>query len=219
MNEVFQALYSGILEERAVTHIARKAISLISSSSVGFSPTWHALGFIHCKLLHVDQGTLRIHIWPKKLRNDAEQKYKIHDHIFSLKSLVICGHLKNITYQLRSVDDADEVDQKLFYVEYLNSGSRLRSSGKHFQSSVVEEMVVRSNEIYNVERGVFHESVVSDGELVATFVATYNHCAGVPQMLGVFESQDDIFRGKVDCPNQEWGEFLVKVLDEISRNE
>ncbi|MCQ4316276.1 hypothetical protein [Stutzerimonas zhaodongensis] len=216
MSEIFQRIYNGILEGRDVSDIARNAIFLLASDTNTFSPTWHALGFVHCKLLQIDQGTLRIHIWPKKLRNDSEQKYKIHDHIFSLKSFVICGEITNKTYQLIASSDTGEPNYSLFHVEYLDSGSRLCPGEEGFLPSLIDEEVVPRTKIYHVERGVFHESAVSENKLVATLVATYNHCTGMPKMLGAFNSQGDIFREKINFPNHKWRELLVTVLHEMT---
>ena len=214
MNEIFHHIFSQIIKDQDVHDAARNVINLLASNTSPFTPTWHALGFVHCKLLQTDQGTLRIHIWPK-LRNDAEQKYKIHDHIFFLKSFVICGEVKNNTYQLKEPYKTDEPNYSLYYVDYLSSGSRLYTNGERFQPYLIAETTVRRREIYNVERGVFHESIVSDNELVATLVATYGHTNEIPRMLGAFESQGDVFREKINFPQHEWRELLVKVLHEM----
>lgn len=216
MNEIFHHIFSQIINNQDVHDAARDAIKLLESNTSHFTPTWHALGFVHCKLLQTDQGTLRIHIWPKKLRNDAEQKYKIHDHIFSLKSFVICGEVKNNTYQLKEPNESDKPNYSLYYVDYLNSGSRLYTKGERYQPNLITETKVQRRQIYNVERGVFHESIVSENELVATLVATYDHTNETPRMLGAFEGQGDIFRGKINFPQHEWRDLLVKVLHEIT---
>jgi hypothetical protein len=199
MNEIFHHIFSQIIEDQDVHDAARDAINLLARDTSPYTPTWHALGFVHCKLLQTDQGTLRIHIWPKKLRNDAEQKYKIHDHIFSLKSFVICGQVKNKTYELKEPEKIDKDNYSLYYVDYLESGSRLYTTGERLQPHLISETTVQQREIYNVERGIFHESLVSENELVATLVATYGHT-------------NDVLREKINFPQHEWRELLVKVL-------
>lgn len=60
----------------------------------------HGNGFIQFDLA----PGIRFHIWPDKNKPLFAQKVRtpIHDHVFAFKSVVLCGTLHNITYNIKN---------------------------------------------------------------------------------------------------------------------
>jgi hypothetical protein len=62
----------------------------------GKVPRVHGNGFLQLDLN--DEGTKRLHIWDDKLPSQSV-KSSIHDHVFELKSTILCGRLTHIEYE------------------------------------------------------------------------------------------------------------------------
>jgi hypothetical protein len=182
MLKLFEHAYNDILNKRPLSNL-NEIIAELQINCNSYEATWHALGFIHCKLGSFPKGTLRLHIWPTNERHSQEQVDKVHDHIFSLTSFVICGEITNETFVDKSV--LKKAAEKLCYeVKYLLSGANLCATGNYYRETVECVQTIGKGGNYNVLAGVLHQSSVRNGVLVATLVATFEHNDSNPRMLG-----------------------------------
>lgn len=217
MLDKFEQIYWDLVNGLQPSLNIEEILNLILENSHSFTPSWHALGFIHCQLYKNDNGTLRLHIWPKNYRHKSEQKEKIHDHIFSLNSYVVCGEIKNLYYELVPHTSLNCVDKlQLYKVEYKENCSILAPTGKFFSPILSESNLIKSKEIYKIDRKVFHESNVDHSQLVCTLVSTYDFVKDDPHMLGVLTLEDQIVREKVKFPINEWKEIIQEVINELN---
>ncbi|HEL4244407.1 hypothetical protein I5U23_09855 [Stenotrophomonas maltophilia] len=217
MNDIFREIHFKLLQNQATLADALEALKEALSASHQLTPNWHALGFIHCKLFESEAGTLRLHIWPPNERSPLEQKSKIHDHIFDLKSLVLCGQITNV---LHTESDRIETPSKAFelhYVEYNRQGSRLIASGKEVFAAEKIRSEIKKGNTYQIQKGMLHDSQVSIDELTATIVATYGHVQERPRMLGTPGETPPKKRELVAFPTIDWENLIQKVIDELRK--
>lgn len=181
-----------------------------------FSPTWHALGFVHCTLHSMSAGTLRLHIWPENTRSESEQRDKIHDHLFSLRSMILTGEVTNRLYRLDPPEIALST-HRMFEVLYQENRSELVATNNFFAPVVYAQSCHLKGDCYTVGSGEFHDSSVCPTRFTATLVATYEHTQMAPRMLGKLDSPPSPTRKKVDFSLAEWKVMLGRVLEDIVR--
>lgn len=215
MDDIFEKLYLGVRESRASRADIENLLRQIQDHKSDYSPMWHALGFVHCKLYESTKGTLRLHIWPANARSSQEQRDKVHDHIFDLKSLILCGQVKNRTYQLGSPTNCQSASHQIVEVKYSQSGSTLAPTHKYVSPSLKDEFTTTKGHYYTVERGEFHESVVCAKTLTSTLVVTYNHSNSQPAALSSTQVKADVNRERVPYGSNEWSQLIKRVLKEM----
>src|SRR5229473_8133591 len=144
--------------------------------------TWHPLGFMRLKLASTPQGTLRIHIWPAKDREFQSPLWNIHDHLFDVHSLILCGALENRRFAVRS--DDTRATNRLYRVSYGENHSHLQATANSVSCRQLSSDQYSALDSYEISRGEFHASVVKEGILAATIVVTSNHSERPPTVLG-----------------------------------
>lgn len=132
--------------------------------------TWHPTGFIVVRVLTDERGALRLHLWPTTPREQGQPCWPVHDHIWDLRSHVLCGTVHSHGYDV--ADDA-EGDRTLYAVEYgADDRSRMHRGGQRVRLSARAPERVEAGQRYEVEAGSFHASRVPMGAMAATLVAT-----------------------------------------------
>lgn len=144
--------------------------------------TWHPLGFIRLKLASTVEGTLRIHIWPDTERQSQVPVWNIHDHLFDLRSSVLCGVLRNRRFALRP--DKTAATHRLYRVSYSERQSQLHATPTKVSCHCISTDVYSALDSYHVCREEFHASDVEENILAATIVVTSNHSRRAPNVLG-----------------------------------
>jgi len=212
MHDFFISAFHEIINKEPVSNIY-DLLSLLANDSDSYTPKWHALGFIHCKLASFSQGTLRLHIWPPVERHSQEQSDKIHDHIFSLTSFVICGSVKNEIFEISEVSE-DAASNQCYEVKYFPNGASLQPTGNYYNKSLKHKDDVKKNEHYVVMSGDLHQSSTPNGALVATLVATYDHIESAPRLLGSIQSDENLFRQNIIFERNKWVKLLASIKSE-----
>lgn len=212
MHSIFVEAYKRLLNGEPVLDLARPIIHEVGSDSHEYQPTWHALGFLHCKVADFEAGQLRLHIWPSGKSHHLEQDLKVHEHLFSVNSCVVRGQLWNVNYDFVAVSTSTEADFQSYSVEYLGDGSRLNPTGRYFKVVRVNEEKVRGGEFYRVKRGVFHETKRDYSEQVVTLVATSEAENRSPFMMGNLQRCASKFRQRVVCEREVWYQEISQVL-------
>jgi len=120
---------------------------------------WHPLGFLNIKIKY-DREVVRLHIWNTKTQ--SRNSNLIHNHHWDLHSYVICGTLRNITYQI--VDECYEQKFRINQVEYHGLTNRIIPTNRVVSVQIHSVGEYSPGEFYRIDAGVFHCS-----ELVANF--------------------------------------------------
>jgi len=144
--------------------------------------TWHPTGFIVLELLRDDEGALRLHLWPEGERKRGRPCWPVHDHIWDLRSRVLCGSVSSHDYE---VHDDVEGSSMLYAVEYAaGSSSCMRRSERRVSARARVPRRMEAGQRYSVTAGVFHASRVEPGGFAATLVATEIGSRARPWVLG-----------------------------------
>lgn len=147
---------------------------------------WHPTGFLVLTLLRSESGALRLHLWPERAREHGTPCWPVHDHVWDLRSHVLCGAVESHRYEV--VDDP-RGDSVLYAVRYGEG----RSSHMHRSDrrvSVWPEVPrrIEAGERYEVPAGQFHASMVSAGELAATLAITRTTARAWPWVVGTVDA-------------------------------
>jgi len=192
----------------------RGILDYIIESYEDFSPNWHALGFIHCKLLTANGGTLRLHIWMSDEKNKDEQIEKIHDHLFSLNSFVISGEIKNELFDI-SEANKESFTHRAYIVKYIGKDSCVKSNNKYYNVYNSSEEIIASAEYYTITSSMFHRSSLGCAVAALTLVATYEHLEKDPITLSTEVLDDSKMREFSPYDKEKWRDLLVGFRQEL----
>lgn len=206
MHDFLEDTYNKVATKSALD--VKRILDYIIESYDNFEPNWHALGFIHCKLLTTDGGTLRLHIWSAQEKNSEEQVEKIHDHLFSLNSFVISGEIHNELFNV-SESDGEDFTHRAYTVKYTSKGSYIESNNKLYNVIKSREHNVASNEYYTISSSMFHRSSLACGTTALTLVATYNHLKKDPLTFSSEIIVDSKLRAFSPYDKSKWRELLL----------
>jgi len=213
MHKIFEEAFERLLSGQEILDLAKPIIREIRYNSNRYHPTWHALGFIHCKVANFDGGQLRLHIWPAGKSHHLEQDLKVHEHVFDVNSCLVRGKLLNINYEFNEALNADRAHFQRYSVEYLEDGSMLHPSGRFFNIKEKVETELSTGDFYRVGRGIFHESKRELTEQVVTLVATSAPEERSPLMMGAAFNVQSKFRPRVICQRNTFNEEIDSVLN------
>jgi len=171
--------------------------------------SWHPTGFVVAKLHQCDAGALRLHVWPDDERVYGEPLWPVHDHAWSLRSLVLVGEVGSVCMRVQP----DAVGAHRRYTVDYGAGrtSRLVRGRERFTAQPGPTHNVGAGGVYAVEEGEFHASSVRAGRLAATLVATRSSHPRQPFVLGPADGPPsvDVQRTAVECPR--WRSLLAAV--------
>jgi len=160
----------------------------------------HPLGFYYCRLFVSEQNQIRLHIW---LKGYAQKKdLYIHDHFYDLCSWVLCGKIKDYTYEVSNTDK--ESDYSLFTSSYKND-KNVRTITKTAQSmsvALVSERILSRGDKYYIPRGSFHSNdiIFDSHDITFTCVYTYNHKDdNSPNVIGYLRMMNMLKATRLNC--------------------
>lgn len=147
---------------------------------------WHPTGFLVLTLLRNDGIALRLHLWPERAREHGTPCWPVHDHVWDLRSHVLCGEVASHRYE---VLDDPRGDAVLYAVRYGEGRSSLMHRSER-RVSVTPDVPrrVAAGERYEVPAGEFHASTVSSGELAATLVIMRSTTRAWPWVVGTMNA-------------------------------
>jgi hypothetical protein len=149
-------------------HAQRELLCALSTESP--PAVWHPTGFLVLTLCRRDDGALRLHLWPEDARVHGTPCWPVHDHVWDLRSQVLCGEVQSRGY---AVVDDEHGDAVLYAVGY-GEGSRscMRRSARRVSVQGRALRRIAAGEHYEVVAGEFHASAVDAGCLAATLAST-----------------------------------------------
>lgn len=139
----------------------------------------HPNGFLVFDLAQVDQLQLRLHIWDS---NTLGQKaHSIHDHTYSVESIVIDGCIRQTTWSTGAENDQRFAE---FEVDYLGEASTMKPTGRTLTVSPDAVDVFRAGTRYNLPEGVFHSVEVLEVPSATLFLRAKGQSNANPRVLG-----------------------------------
>lgn len=152
-----------------------------------FRPRVHPNGFIQ---LNLDvTGNLRLHVWPDDDRvSGQDSDHPIHDHIFDMHSIVLCGGLIQRVYTATLTPKALAghfyFTHEIHIANYSKAHeSTLDPTGVKVNLDPPEDKQICARAEYVQGAGTFHESIPAEGQLTATLMHKYNVYQGIPRIL------------------------------------
>lgn len=182
-------------------------------TAVGEQPpaaTWHPTGFVVLELHAEEHGALRLHLWPPHEREHGRPCWPIHDHVWHLRSHVLCGVVESHGYEV--VDDPAGA-AVLYAVEY-GAGRRscMRRSGRRVRVQAGAPRSIEAGSGYAVAAGQFHASQVAAQTLAATLVITQRTAQPWPWVVGDANGPDVV---PVERPLAQAG-VVVELLRQVT---
>jgi hypothetical protein len=173
-------------------------------------PVWHPLGFIHVKLAapSADQ-TYRLHLWPAEYQHPDEQPEKIHDHLFSITSRVVCGEVTNVRYEFLPAPSGDWRELR---VRYGAAQSELYETGVRGSLLKLHSQLLSAPALYRVPKFELHETVPSRTLDALTVVRT--EAAEVYEPRAIFASASPLPHARIPvrCEKGLWLSLLRKLI-------
>ena len=150
---------------------------------------FHPLGFIYSKLYEFDNGeSLRLHIWDKE-RFYQNPLMDIHNHFYTVNSLVLIGKIKNLLYQQNTSNDPNYA---IYRGSYNAAGDRtLTKTNKSMFVFIQGEEVITQDKIYRITPIELHSSFVDPTNFTCTLVYTECPAKPTPIVLGPLHGQNE----------------------------
>ncbi|EZI30653.1 hypothetical protein BW31_04404 [Pantoea agglomerans] len=208
MHVFLKEIYETVINKRHFNCI--EILDFVINNYERFDPNWHALGFIHCKLISFDKGTLRLHIWDGQEKHHEEQREKIHDHLFSLNSFLISGGIKNEFFEALEVSN-NTFTHYAYIIKYGDAFSQLKLIDKVYKVRKLEERIISGGEYYVIDSTRFHRSGLISGDSALTLVATYDHLKKDPVTLSKVQLEDNKHRHFQPYDKQKWRDKLLLI--------
>jgi hypothetical protein len=117
---------------------------------------WHPTGFLVLSLRRRHDGALRLHLWPAGARELGRPCWPVHDHVWDLRSQVLCGCVENREYEVVDDDDGDAVLYAVGYGE--GRSSCMRRSERRVSVREQAPRRIATGERYEIPAGAFHAS-------------------------------------------------------------
>lgn len=173
-----RTIFEAINDEWELDKVRSLVLELFSSVTI--IGRVHPLGFYSFTLGGVDHRTnVRLHIWQGNAGQHDD--LAIHDHIFNMKSLVLCGSLLNKTYELEKIEN---IAGTLYSVDYNEGKSTLSKIESGYKIEPVKEELITAGQFYSLGAGQFHESIKTSEDLAVTVVVTENVIMKKPVVFG-----------------------------------
>lgn len=144
---------------------------------------WHPLGFAMCRVARWEGVSLRVHVWPNHTGFQQTPAWLIHDHLFHLKSWVICGEIENQEYTI----ELNGQDHAIYEARYEGEHSILKKTNIYCTKIINKKSVYPKGSVYEVPSGVFHESQPLSNRTTVTVCQTLDEATASPRVLGSIE--------------------------------
>lgn len=143
----------------------------------------HPLGFTIITLQNWNNNErLRIHIWAKEGRKYNNNQSWIHNHEYSVFSLVLLGNLLNTKYKI--IKDSQNRSLPIFNVAYDRMNSDLVLTNDTCDISVISNDNLDFGQFYYIPNWEFHKVEVPTNQITCTLVWNFDKEIGSPCVLG-----------------------------------
>jgi hypothetical protein len=147
----------------------------------------HPLGFFACILSSAPGTNLRLHFWPPDSRSQ-ESGFEVHDHAYSLTSVVLRGALEHREYDVSFATPAP--NSAVYEVEYSDAYSILKKTKLRSRTALNKSVKVVEGETYGIPSSVFHATHCVSPQGAISVVETRLAVGHVPRVLGPANGPD-----------------------------
>lgn len=185
------------------------------TEEIGFS--WHPLGFIQCRLVELEKGTLRLHIWPSLDRRPQSEDWLVHSHPFALTSLIVLGNLQQRIYKVQYVTQGTSGAMRLLEVTYTPPHSVLTPTGWVGEPVLTSVEEYGRGDIYRMAPGDYHDTFVPF-ETTAVTVALTEMVEGLrPMVVGRYPRQGATPFERKGCEPEYLKDLLARIVAQLVR--
>lgn len=197
--------------------VERDAVAeVLATAEAAKDVAWHPTGFVVGKLSVTERGVLRLHVWPDDERIYGEPHWPVHDHVFSLQSLVLVGAVVSREHE---VADDRAGSMRRWAVDYgPGRASQLVPDGEPVVMQPAEPITTHAGETYAVDAGRFHASTVPEGQLAATLVATRGTERQRPFVLGPAQRHEPIAVRRIAVAPERWRGWVHRIAEAWTRS-
>jgi hypothetical protein len=148
----------------------------------------HPLGFLHfdlSPLADLPNATLRLHLWSARSVDAVDELGKKHDHVWTLKSVVLLGALTDVQLDASPDPLGDFVAVQ---ITYGTAENRIEPTGQRYVLSEVDRRPIQARQVYTLGERLIHETEVRTFP-TATLLAATPAAAGSPLVLTPYGSR------------------------------
>lgn len=168
--------------------VAHWAGGLLAHLAGGGSPLQgvrHPLGFVCLPVERDGEYGVCLHIWSAEEPGGRPDTGAIHCHSWDLVSLVLYGSVTN--ERIDVIDDDAAPTHRIFQVSSRDGRDEFSSTSRTVRYDTAARETARTGEVYRLPAGVFHKTVVPDGEAAVTVALGRERVPGVNLSLGTLE--------------------------------
>ena len=183
--EIRQEIRSGTAA-RTLPAWARHVLDDVASGRSTVPAVRHPLGFVCLPVERSGELGVCLHIWTPEVRPAPSTTSPVHCHSWDLLSFVLYGTVRNVRMDIRDVHRGQAADAARQIFEVLSRGEvdELRATGRAVQYSPGRSSTHRTGESYTLPAGVFHTTLIEDGQDAATVALGRHTPSGGDLSLG-----------------------------------
>ncbi|WP_051711726.1 hypothetical protein [Spirillospora albida] len=174
----YEEIRAEIAAGTAARTLPRWAGGVVADAAEGRSPAAavrHPLGFLCLPVERSGDLGVCLHIWTPEVRPAPSTTSPVHCHSWDLLSFVLYGTVRNVRMDVRP--GAPDPTGQVFEVVSRGGVDELRATGRAVRHSPGRSAAHRTGESYTLPAGVFHRTLIEDGDDAAT-VALGRHTPG-----------------------------------------
>jgi hypothetical protein len=213
MDELLPAVLSSSDDSDDLREPIRPVLERLADKPELVDPTEHVLGFVHCRLGETAGRVIRLHIWSVPPLNAAEPEWLIHNHLWEIRSHILCGQLEDHRFNVSTVPEGPH---RLYEVHYEGARSRRVASNRRVDCHLVEKNQWSAGDRYVIPPGDFHTTVVDPGVLTATLVVTGIPSPERPLVVGSVSGQGAYDYERRAYPSDSFSAAVSDVLGELN---
>ncbi|MFI0481640.1 hypothetical protein [Actinomadura sp. 9N215] len=174
--EIRQEIHAGTAA-RTLPAWAGRVLDDVAAGRSAVPALRHPLGFVCLPVERTGDFGVCLHIWTPEVRAAPSTTSLVHCHSWDLLSFVLYGTVRNVRMDIRTGADAEsaeataesaEATQQVFEVVSQGDVDELRATGRAVRYSPGRSSAHRTGESYTLPAGVFHTTLIEDGEEAAT---------------------------------------------------
>ena len=141
----------------------------------------HPYGFLVVRLpAKISDADVRFNVWLKENRPGQEPNWPIHSHEVSMSSLVVRGELENVVWP----EPRFGFGEPLYLASYTKTTSVLTKCDLRISEGRKSSETVRAGTQYEVAKGLFHATNISDDAECVTLCMFHAEENGIGTVLG-----------------------------------
>lgn len=178
------------------------------------SAVWHPLGFIIITIQDWHFGErVRIHIWPKSIRNYNQGRNWIHNHEYNINSLVLLGEVINKKYTLSKKNTG----LPTYNVMHKGANSDLILTKKFCEVKFLSSEKIKKGKVYSIKKNEYHLSETKTEIVTSTIVLNSKKSKQSPTIVGNSKNNDSFIKyERKSCDKVLLNDLISELIKEIN---